>query len=75
MELVAVAVGRRTICFPSGEMLTERTLSSWNVVSCSGQPPRAATRQRLNCPEMSVEKSSLRPSGVNASAGWNRRTA
>ena len=32
----------RTICSPSGETLTERTLSSWKVVSCSGQPPRTA---------------------------------
>jgi hypothetical protein len=65
----------KTIVRPSGETLTLRTDWSSKLVSCSGQPPVARTRQRLNCPERSEEKSSRRPFGVKVNVGWKRRIA
>ena len=57
-----------------------RTLSSSNDVSCLGVPPDLETRQMLNWPEMSVEKSSGLAVGREAiggvvAGGMKRRNA
>src|SRR5712691_2055460 len=54
---------------------TARTAFEVNPVSWSGQPPSTRALQRLNWPEMLLEKRTLSPSGVKASAGWKRRNA